>query len=74
MSILSGLFGSKKMPTPTPPLPRIGDAASEAAARESASRARKRFGSDDTILTGSLGTSTGRTASVQRATLLGGAR
>lgn len=71
---MSFLFPKTKLPSATPPLPRIGDAASEVAARESASRAKKRFGSDDTILTGSLGSSTGRTASVQRATLLGGAR
>lgn len=52
MSIFSGLFGSSKpQVTQPPPVPKIGDANAEAAAREERYRARSKYGVEDTNLT-----------------------
>lgn len=55
----------QQSPTPAPPPPAIGDAASEAAAREARNRSKKKRGVDSTILTG-LGS-----GESNKATLLG---
>jgi hypothetical protein len=48
---MSALFGgASAAPAPPPPSPKIGDAVTEAAARENRYRLRKRRGSEDTIL------------------------
>lgn len=72
MSFLFG-GGAKAQPAPprpTPPAPRIGDGAHEAAVRAESSRQKRRRGTDESILTG-LGSSSPE-AATQRTTLLGG--
>lgn len=73
MSFLSGLFGGgTKRPTATPPPPRIGDIAGEAAAREQRYRSKRKFGVDDTILTGTAPLGTPSVSTPRRSSLLGG--
>lgn len=73
MSFLSNLFGGAKTPAPPPPVPTIGGAASESAARALSSRQRASIGPDQTILSGLGNPGSGTSgASVQRKTLLGG--
>lgn len=72
MSGLATLFTGAKTPkvkAAPPPAPRIGDAAQESAGRASITRIRKRMGTEDTILTSSLGNAA--VGNVYRSTLGG---
>lgn len=57
--IVGSLFGGPKVKPPSPvgPTPNIGDAGGEAAARLRASRMKRKTGYEDSILSGTLGTS-----------------
>lgn len=51
MTFLSSLFGGgPKTPMPVAPPPKIGDAAGEAAARETRARQLRKFGVEDTMM------------------------
>lgn len=53
MTGVAKLFSaSGKAPSVLPPVPKIGDAAGEAASRQYRSTQRKKYGVEDTILTG----------------------
>lgn len=76
MSFIGDLFGggdAPAAPKAQSPAPKISDAMGMSAALENASRQQKRYGVDDTILTGGLGDSLpGETKNVNRTTALGG--
>lgn len=77
MTGLAAIFGGgqKAEPAPPPPAPRISDAAGETMAREHRIRQKKKYGADDTILTGTAAPVLGASATMaspavrQRSTL-----
>lgn len=73
MSILSRLFGGggEQRPRSVQPAPRIGDAVTESAAQAERTRARRRRGVEDTILTSGLGRGGGSPSQVYHSTLGG---
>lgn len=74
MSFLGALFGGGQKPavTPTPPPPRIGDAAGQAAALQERSRVKKKYGVEDTMLgSPASGTTGGPTPTPRTRTMLG---
>jgi len=70
MSFLGKLFGGGKSPKPIPQTPQISDAYESGISRLRSQR-QSEYGSDDTILTGSLGTVKPQTKK-RSTTLLGG--